>query len=214
MKKGFFTCPPAIDESGLYGFSWLEHVLAVPSPLVCVTSYKANGLPNATMQSWCTFGGSDGFHVLFAAVDRRTHMYASVMEYRQFVVNFPSRDVLPRCMATIENNGIDTDEITASGLTVVPASKVNAPMIEECFLNLECELEWARELTAGGNFEVFCAKVVGIHMDQAHYNDDQLGRYGETGYLYNIHRPIDPDSGKETETQVGSIQSLGTYKTL
>ena len=37
----------------------------------------------------------------------------------------------------------DEDEITAAGLTAVPASKVNAPLIKECFLNLECELEWA-----------------------------------------------------------------------
>ena len=49
MKKEFKQYPQAIDESKLYGFSWMEHVLAIPSPLVVVTSYKANGKPNATM---------------------------------------------------------------------------------------------------------------------------------------------------------------------
>lgn len=51
MKKEFDACPAAIDESRLFGFSWMEHVLAIPSPLVVVTTYKANGLPNATIQS-------------------------------------------------------------------------------------------------------------------------------------------------------------------
>lgn len=45
MKKEFDSCPAVIDESSLYGFSWMEHVLAMPSPLVVVTTYKANGLP-------------------------------------------------------------------------------------------------------------------------------------------------------------------------
>lgn len=214
MKKSFFTCPETINESTLYGFSWMEHVLAIPSPLVCVTSYKENGLPNATMQSWCTFSGSDGFHVLFSAVDRRTHMFTSIMRSGQFVVNFPSRDVFMRCVATIKNNNMDKDEITASGLTAVPASKVNAPMIQECFLNLECELAWSRELAPGGYHDVFCGKVIGVHMDEARYDAGKLGRYGETGYLYNIHRPINPDTGDAVETQVGIMQTLGTYDKL
>jgi flavin reductase (DIM6/NTAB) family NADH-FMN oxidoreductase RutF len=117
-------------------------------------------------------------------------------------------------MSTIENNDYDKDEITSAGLKAVPASKVNAPLIEECFLNLDCELEWAKEVVEGGNHYVFCAKVIGIHMDEEHYNADKLGRYGETGYLYNIHNPINPDTGKALETQVGVIHKLGTYDKL
>jgi flavin reductase (DIM6/NTAB) family NADH-FMN oxidoreductase RutF len=214
MKKEFYTCPETINEDTLYGFSWMENVLAIPSPLVCVTSYKENGLPNATMQSWCEFDGNEGFHVLFSAVNKWTHMYASVMKNKQFVVNFPSKDVFMKCMSTIENNDYDKDEITSAGLKAVPASKVNAPLIEECFLNLDCELEWAKEVVEGGNHYVFCAKVIGIHMDEEHYNADKLGRYGETGYLYNIHAPINPDTGKTLETQVGVIHKLGTYDKL
>ncbi len=211
MKKFFDRCPETINENELYGFSWLENLLAIPSPLVCVTCYKQNGLPNATMQSWCTFDGNEGFHVLFSAVNKYTHMYSSVMESRQFVVNFPSKDVFMKCYSTIENNGYDKDEISASGLTAEPALKVDAPMIKECFLNIECELEWSREIVEGGNNCVFCAKAVGVHMDEQRY---KLGRYGETGYLYNIHSPLNPDSGDKLQTQVGIIQELGTYDKL
>lgn len=52
MKKEFSTCPEAIDESRLFGFSWMEFVAGIPSPLVLVTGYKANGKSNASMQSW------------------------------------------------------------------------------------------------------------------------------------------------------------------
>ena len=110
MKKEFDTCPAAIDESQLFGFSWMEHVLAVPSPLVVVTTYKANGLPNATMQSWCTFTGEEGFRCIFSSVHKGGHMYASLKERGCCVVNFPSKGVFMKCMATIEHNGYDQDD--------------------------------------------------------------------------------------------------------
>lgn len=140
-KKHFFSCPEAVDPSSLYGFSWMEYATAIPSPLVAVTSYKSNGKPNVAMQSWCTFtSDSSGFYALFGAVNRHQHMYASVKETGCMVVNFPSQGCFAACMSSIQNNGDDTDEIAASGLTAEPAVTVNAPQIRECFLNLECEL--------------------------------------------------------------------------
>ncbi|MCH5212514.1 MAG: flavin reductase, partial [Oscillospiraceae bacterium] len=78
MKKEFDICPETIDESELYGFSWMEHVMAIPSPLVVVTSYKENGKPNATMQSWLTFTGEEGYHCIFSSVYKNGHMYKSI----------------------------------------------------------------------------------------------------------------------------------------
>ncbi len=214
MKKEFFSCPEKIDESKLYGFSWLEHVLAVPSPLVVVTSYKDNGLPNATMQSWCTFVGEDGFYCLFSSVNKYMHMYSTINKTKQLVINFPSKDVFMKCMKTIKNNAYDTDEITASGLSVESAVKVNAPRIKECFLNLECEYVWEKEIVPDSNHVIMCVKVIGICMDEDHYNVEKLGRYGDTGYLYNIHSPRNPETGKVEETQVGIIQKYATYDKL
>lgn len=215
MKKEFSQCPPDIDERKLYGFSWMEHVLAIPSPLVTVTSYKANGKPNATMQSWCTFSGNEGaMRVIFAGVNKYGHMYQSVKETGVMVVNFPSKANFKKCMATITNNDYDIDEITASDMTVEPAKMINAPLIKECFLNLECELEWEHDLCAGSNHSVLCARVVNVRMDEKHYNAEQLGRYGDTGYLYNIHSPRNPETGKAEQTCVGTIGGLVKYEDL
>ena len=214
MKKEFDTCPAAIDESQLFGFSWMEHVLAIPSPLVVVTTYKANGLPNATMQSWCTFTGEEGYHCIFASVHKNGHMYASLKERGCCVVNFPSKDVFMKCMATVANNGIDQDEIAASGLTVEPARKIDAPRVKECFLNLECELEWERDLSVDGTHATVCLKAVNVLMDEKHFDEEVLGRYGENGYLYNVHSPRNPETGNASETCVGVIKKYATYNAL
>lgn len=89
MKREFFSCPEKMQPE-TYGFSWLEYALAIPSPLVLVTSYKENGLPNAAMQSWCTFTGNEGYHCIFSCVHKAEHMYSSLLKTKHFVVNFPS----------------------------------------------------------------------------------------------------------------------------
>jgi len=214
MKKEFSTCPTTIDEKGLYGFAWQEFVTAIPTPLVLVTSYKDNGKTNATMQSWTTFVSENGFYCIFASVNKKQHMYKTIKQNKCLVINFPSTDIYMKCQDTIKNNGYNNDEIELSGLTAEKASMVNAPRIKECFLNLECEFVWEKEITPGDDRIVMCVKVVNICMDEEHYQVDKKGRYGETGYLYNIHSPRNPETGKEEDTYVGIIQKYATYEEL
>lgn len=214
MKKEFDICPEKIDEAKLYGFSWMEHVMAIPSPLVVVTGYKENGKPNATLQSWLTFTGEEGYFCIFSSVYKNGHMYASIKRTKQLVINFPSKDIFLKCLKTVENNGYEEDEITRSALTPEPAARVNAPRIKECFLNLECEYVWEKELIPGGDHVVLCVRIVNVCMDEEHYNEQKKGRYGDTGYLYNIHSPRNPETGKTEETCVGVIQKYATYGEL
>ena len=53
-----------------------------------------------------------------------------------------SADIYDKCMATIRYNQFVDDEIAAADLTAVKVDMVNAPMIEECFINLECRFKW------------------------------------------------------------------------
>ena len=214
MKKEFSTCPTTIDENELYGFAWQEFVTAIPTPLVLVTSYKDNGKTNATMQSWTTFVSENGFYCIFASVNKKQHMYKTIKQNKCLVINFPSTDIYMKCQDTIKNNGYNNDEIELSGLTAEKASMVNAPRIKECFLNLECEFVWEKEITHGDDRIVMCVKVVNICMDEEHYQVDKKGRYGETGYLYNIHSPRNPETGKEEDISVGIIQKYATYEEL
>jgi flavin reductase (DIM6/NTAB) family NADH-FMN oxidoreductase RutF len=87
-------------------------------------------------------------------------------------LNFFSADIKEKCFDTIRNNGFDMDEITASGLTAEKAESVNAPLIKECFLNIECEYLWEHKLTpASPSLVVVALKAVGIHIDEKYYSD-------------------------------------------
>lgn len=194
MKKEYSSVPPSMAAMETYGFSWMDFITAIPSPLFVVTSYKSNGKPNACLQSWACFSGSPrGFYAILSSVSKAGHLYRTVRETGEVVLNFPSSDIYDRCLQTIANNGFDDDEIAQSGLTAEPASTVNAPRIRECFLCLECRYAWERELAEGDDNVLMCFKVENVCMDEAHLDEGKLGRYGDSGYLYNIHYPVNPE---------------------
>lgn len=200
MKKDFSVRPETISEQYCEvcgGFSWYDFVTAIPSLVFVVTGWKSNGKENACLQSWSTFvgGGTDDFCIM-SKVNKGGHMYQSLKETGVCVLNFPSNDVYGRCAKTIGNNEFETDEITAAGLTAERAVKVNAPRIKECFLNIECEFLWEHELYKGSHDMTVALKAVNICMDSDHYDQSKLGRYGKTGYLYQIDQPTNPETGE------------------
>lgn len=195
MKKKYSTIPPSMAEMETYGFSWMDFVTAIPSPLYVVTSYKSNGKPNACLQSWACFNGNPkGFYAILSCVNKRGHMYNTVKDTGECVLNFPSADIYDRCSDTIVNNQWEADEITASGLTAEPATMVKAPRIQECFLSLECRYAWEREIAEDSSHAVLCLEVVNICIDEMYLNESGRGRYGESGYLFNVHYPVDPET--------------------
>lgn len=195
MKKEYRTIPASMKQMETYGFSWMDFVTAIPAPLFVATSYKANGKPNACLQSWACFSGNpSGFYAILSNVNSAGHFYQSVKETGAAVLNFPSADVYDRCFQTIANNGFETDEIAASGLTAEEASAVDAPRIRECFLNLECRYLWEREIAEGSAHVVLCLEVVNICADEGRLDEAVQGRYGPDGYLYNVHYPVDPET--------------------
>ena len=195
MKKEYSSLPPALAEMQTYGFSWMDFVTAIPSPLFVVTSYKSNGKPNACLQSWACFSGTEkGFYAVLSSVNPTWHLYQSVRETGVCVLNFPSADVYDRCVRTIANNQWETDEITASGLTAEPAATVGAPRIRECFLALECRYAWEHVIAEGDDHVLMCLNVVNVCADEARLDESGQGRYGDSGYLYNVHYPVSPET--------------------
>ena len=216
MKKEYSTIPESMRNMETYGFSWMDFVTAIPSPLFVVTSYKSNGKPNACLQSWACFNGSPrGFYAILSNVNKSGHMYKTIKEKGEAVLNFPSNDIYEKCIATIANNGFDNDEITLSGLTAEQATSVNAPRIKECFLNLECRYLWEREIKDGDTHVLMCLEVINVSADEVHLDEMIQGRYGEKGYLYNVHYPTNPEKfeGKSHDwiATLKKFKDMGEY---
>lgn len=188
--------------------SWYDFVTAMPSLVFVVTGWKSNGKENACLHSWSSFmrSGIDNFICILGKVNKGGHMYQSLKETKVCVLNFPSNDIYDRCVKTIRNNEFETDEITASGLTAEKASKVNAPQIKECFLNIECEYLWEQELFEGSKEVAIAVRAVNICMDSEHYDQTKLGRYGKNGFLFYVDQPVNPETGGITPFGPGILE--------
>ncbi len=203
--------PERFTEQYLEAFgnmSWYDFVTAMPSLVFVVTGWKSNGKENACLQSWSTFvgGGANDFICIMGKVGKNGHMYQSLKETGVCVLNFPSNDIYDRCIKTIGNNQFEADEITASSLTAEKASKVNAPRIKECFLNIECEFLWEHELFEGSKEVAVALKAVNICMDSDYYDQSKLGRYGKRGFLFQIDQPTNPETGETTPFGPGILE--------
>ncbi len=219
MKRAYRDMPDSLkntyaEQSAAWGFSWKEFVTGVPSPLFLVTTWKSNGQPNACLQSWSAFTSANrgkGFYALLGSVNKNGHLYATLHEKKEAVINFMSAAYFDQCMATIKNNAPEADEISASGLTPCPAAWTDAPMVEECFMNLECRYQWEKEIVPGDDHVMVCLEVIGAHIDDAYLAD----KTGDQGLLYNIHHPQNPEKTEKTaHDYAGIIQKkidMGEY---
>jgi flavin reductase (DIM6/NTAB) family NADH-FMN oxidoreductase RutF len=187
-------------------FPWMDLLTAIPSPIFLVTTVKSNGMPNATLQSWSTFFSDSGeFLCIMGSVRKTYHLYENLTRTGECVINFPSASIYDKCSATIRNNVYEDDEIAKAGLTAEPAVSVSVPRIAECFLNLECEYLWEKENFAGGSHVSMCVRVKHSAMDPEYFDEGSRGRYGKSGYIYNIHQPCDPEPGEYHGTGLGAI---------
>ena len=69
------------EYSKNFGFNWKEFVMGIPTPMFLVTTYKSNGQPNATMQSWAGFASANhggGYYAILSSVNKRGHLYQSL----------------------------------------------------------------------------------------------------------------------------------------
>ena len=186
------------DWPGKYEiFSWLEYVVTVPNPIYIVTTRKANGAPNANLQSWGLLIGESGNYSSLLALLSQSHTYTNIMREGEWCVNFPSFDHYPECFETIYCNAPDNDEITEAGFTVESARTVQAPRIAECSISLECRLEWHRPLYGDSNLHLLIGRVLHLAMDDVVMVPEPAKRMNAMRLMYNVRSTVNPLNGEQ-----------------
>lgn len=163
-----------------------------PGPVVLVSS-AFKGERNIMTMGWHTvmeFTPS----LVGCVIAAGNHSYALVSGARECVINVPTVE-LARTVAGIGNcSGAEVDKFAKFKLTAARAEIVQAPLIAECFANLECRLVDGR-LRDKYNFFIF--EVVKAHAPAApkypktiHYRGD--GMFMVSGQSLNLRRLFRP----------------------
>lgn len=114
------------------------YTLLEPGPVVLLTT-ASGGQTDVMAQSWHLMLEFEP-PLIGCVVSPRNHSYALLMASRECVLNIPSVEMAEQVVACGNASGGTVDKFERFGLTPVPAQRVGAPLIQECFASLECRV--------------------------------------------------------------------------
>ena len=166
--------------------SWKPGNMLYPVPAVLVSCRDKAGRDNVLTVAWAGTICSDPA-MLSISVRKERYSHAMIKESGVFVVNVTTKDLVRATDYCGVKSGRDEDKFAAAGLTKGEAGKINAPIIMESPVNLECRVTDVLEL---GSHDMFLAEVVNVqiseeYMDEKgafHLNDAELLAYSHGEY--------------------------------
>jgi flavin reductase (DIM6/NTAB) family NADH-FMN oxidoreductase RutF len=136
--------------------------LIEPGPVVLLgTAHK--GRANVMTMSWHMMVEFEP-PLIACVVSSANHSFAALSATGECVIAIPARGLADKVVRIGNCSGRDTDKLAAFGLTPQPARRVAAPLIAECFANLECKVYDRRLVNA---YNLFVLQVLAAWIDPA-----------------------------------------------
>ncbi len=134
--------------SGVYG-------LLETGPVVLLTTAQA-GRNNVMTMSWHLPMEFEP-PLIGCVVSSGDYSFAALKATGECVIAIPTVEIARTVVGVGNVSGRDTDKFAAFPLTAVPASIVKAPLIAECYANLECRV---RDKALVSKYNFFVLEVV------------------------------------------------------
>ena len=147
-----------------------------PGPVGLLTTAH-RGRNNVMTQSWRTMVEFTPPRVA-GIVSPANYSFRALRATRECVIAIPSASMAEKVVAIGNCSGRDVDKFARFGLATKPAHIVQAPLLPQCFVNLECRVIDTRLVN---KFALFVFEVVYAWSDPAHRRDKTLHHrgYGE-----------------------------------
>ena len=136
--------------------------LLEPGPVVMVTTASKEKTNIMTM-SWQTTMEFEP-PTVGCVIGSRNYTFNILKVTKECVINVPTVELAAKAVGCGNCSGLNVDKFSAFGLTPAPASIVGAPIISECYANLECRVIDTR-MVAKYNF--FILEVIKAWIDTA-----------------------------------------------
>ncbi|OIR14703.1 flavoredoxin [mine drainage metagenome] len=131
-------------------------------PVVMVTTAH-RGKANIMAQSWHTMMEFEP-PLVGCVISGRNHSFDALVATRECVLNIPSVKLAKQMVGVGNCSGSKVDKFRKFKLTSMPAAEVAAPLIDECFANLECRVADSRMVN---KYNFFVLEVVKAWIDPA-----------------------------------------------
>ncbi len=134
--------------------------LLEPGPVVMVST-RSKKRSNIMTMSWHTMMEFEP-PLVGCVISNRNYTFNLLKRTRECVINIPTKELAKQAVACGNASGRKVDKFAAFGLTPEAGAIVKAPLIHECYANLECRIADGR-LAEKYNF--FILEVVKAWID-------------------------------------------------
>lgn len=151
---------------------WKPGTMIYPLPAVMVSCGAEPAEYNIITVSWTGTICTDPA-MCYISVRPQRHSYNIIKNRGEYVINLTTKALAFAADWCGVKSGSRHRKFQEMGLTPVPASKINAPMIRESPVNIECIV---KEIVELGSHHMFISEVVAVQADEQ-YIDEKTGLF-------------------------------------
>lgn len=184
-------------------------LLLYPCPVLLVTS-KYNDIENVFTVSWAGIACSHPEYIMISVKPTR-FSYDLIRKSGYFAVNIINEDLLGVADYCGKFSGKEHDKFKECNLTKINGKKIDVPLVSECPINIECEVENVLEL---GSHHLIVGRVVEKLID-ASISETDINRYLKpVSYIRPNYYSIDEKSLGTFGGMCDVIQRNNTNRTF
>jgi len=152
--------------------------LVEPGPVVMVTT-AWHGRANVMTLSWHMMMDFEP-PIIGCVISDRNYSFGLLRATGECVINIPTVELAAKTVRVGNTTGRKIDKFKAFRLTPMPASRVAAPLIAECYANLECKVIDARLVE---RYNVFIMQVLKAWIDPSKKNPRTVHHRGRGVFM-------------------------------
>ncbi|MGB9151684.1 MAG: flavin reductase family protein [Alphaproteobacteria bacterium] len=152
--------------------------LLEPGPVVLLTTAR-KGRANVMTMSWHMMVEFEP-PLIACVISNANFSFTALKTTKECVIAIPAAKIASKVVKIGNSSGRTIDKFAAFNLTPVPARHVAAPLISECFANLECKVVDTRFVSKYG---LFILKVVEAWMDPKQKNPKTIHHRGNGKFI-------------------------------
>lgn len=162
---------------------WKPGNMLYPLPAVMVSCQREGEKPNIITIAWAGTVCTNPAMVSISIRPER-YSYDIIKESGSFVINLVTEKLTYAMDYCGVKSGRNIDKFKEMKLTAEPAEYVNAPMIGEAPVSIECKVEQILEL---GSHHMFLARVLAVRVKEEYLDEQDRLRLNETGLVTYSH---------------------------
>jgi flavin reductase (DIM6/NTAB) family NADH-FMN oxidoreductase RutF len=162
---------------------WKPGTIVYPIPAVMVSCGATPEEYNILTIAWTGTINSDP-PMCYISVRPGRHSYEIIKRTGEFVINLTTEKLAKATDWCGCRSGRKYNKWKEMNLTPVPAQKINAPVIGESPVNIECSVKDIIEL---GSHHMFVSEVVGVTIDDTFLNEEKAFSFAKAKPLVYSH---------------------------